>query len=83
MKKIIEYKDADGHCDVGDVVYLGSNFTEKAGLIAVHKSRYCDVYIFKPLADNSIFMTDENGNIPFYGMPYIFAKEIELKEDEK
>ena len=83
MKKIIEYKDGDGHCDVGDVVFLRHNFTEKVELIAVHKSRYCDVYIFKPLADNSMFMTDENGNIPFYGMPYIFAKEIELKEDEK
>ena len=83
MKRIIEYKDSDGHCDVGDVVFLRHNFTEKAELIAVHKSRYCDVYIFKPLADNSIFMTDENGNIPFYGMPYIFAKEVELKEDEK
>ena len=80
MKKIIEYKDGDGHCDVGDVVFLRHNFTEKAELIAVHKSCYCDVYIFKPLADNSIFMTDENGNIPFYGMPYIFAKEIEIKE---
>ena len=83
MRKTIEYKDADGHCDVGDVVFLRADLTEKAVLIAVHKSRYCDVYIFKPLADNSMFMTDENGNIPFYGMPYIFAKEIELKEDEK
>ena len=83
MKRIIEYKDADGHCDVGDVVFLRADLTEKAVLIAVHKSRYCDVYIFKPLAYNSIFMTDENGNIPFYGMPYIFAKEIELNEDEK
>ena len=83
MKKVVEYKDADGHCDVGDVVFLRADLTEKAVLIAVHKSRYCDVYIFKPLADNSIFMTDENGNIPFCGMPYIFAKEIELKEDEK
>ena len=83
MKRIIEYKDGDGHCDVGDVVFLRHNFTEKAELIAVHKSRYCDVYIFKPLADNSIFMTDENGNIPFYGMPYIFAKEIEIKEEQQ
>ena len=82
MKRIIEYKDADGHCDVGDVVFLGRNLSEKAELIAVHKSRYCDVYIFKPLAYNSIFMTDENGNIPFYGMPYIFAKEVKVKEDQ-
>ena len=82
MKKIIEYKDGDGHCDVGDVVFLRHNLTEKAELIAVHKSRYCDVYIFKPLADNTIFMTDENGNIPFYGIPYIFAKEVEIEEEQ-
>ena len=82
MKRIIEYKDADGHCDVGDVVFLRADLTEKAVLIAVHKSRYCDVYLFKRLADNSIFMTDEKGNIPFYGMPYIFAKEIEIEEEQ-
>ena len=82
MKKIVEYKDADGHCEVGDVVFLRYNFTEKAELIAVHKSEYCDVYIFKPLADNSIFMTDEKGNIPFYGIPYIFAKEVETEEEQ-
>ena len=82
MKKIIEYENADGTCEVGDVVYLGSNFTEKAELLVVHKSKYCDVYIFKPLADNSIFMTDENGNIPFYGIPYIFAKQIESEEEQ-
>ena len=82
MKKIVEYKDADGACEVGDVVFLRSNFTEKAELIAVHESPYCDVYIFKPLADNSLFMTDENGNIPFYGIPYIFAKEVEVKEEQ-
>ena len=82
MKKIVEYKDADGTCEVGDVVYLGPNLTEKAELIVVHESQYCDVYIFKPLSDNSIFMKDEDGNIPFYGKPYIFAKEIEVKEDQ-
>ena len=82
MKKIVGYKDADGTCEVGDVVYLGPNLTEKAELLVVHKSEYCDVYIFKPLADNSMFMQDENGNIPFYGIPYIFAKEVETEEDQ-
>ena len=82
MKKIVEYKDADGTCEVGDVVFLGSKLSEKAELLVVHKSEYCDVYIFKPLADNSIFMQDENGNIPFYGIPYIYAKQIETKEDQ-
>ena len=82
MKKIVEYKDADGMCEVGDVVFLGSKLSEKAELLVVHKSEYCDVYIFKPLSDNSIFMQDENGNIPFYGIPYIYAKEVEVKEEQ-
>ena len=83
MKSIVEYKSADGHCEVGDVVYLGPNFTEKSELLVVHKSEYCDVYIFKPLGNNCLFRTDENGNIPFYGIPCIFAKEVEIKEEEK
>ena len=83
MKKIVEYKAADGPCEVGDVVYLGPNLTEKAELIVVHKSEYCDVYIFKPLASEIPFMKDEDGNIPFYGKPYIFAKEIEIKEEQQ
>ena len=82
MKKIVEYKDADGTCEVGDVVFLGSKLSEKAELLVVHKSEYCDVYIFKPLADNSMFMKDEDGNIAFYGIPYIFAKEVETEEDQ-
>lgn len=82
MKKIVEYKDADGTCEVGDVVFLGSKLSEKAELLVVHRYEYCDVYIFKPLSDNSIFMQDENGNIPFYGIPYIYAKEIEIKEEQ-
>ena len=82
MKNIIEYKDADGTCEVGDVVFLGSKLSEKAELLVVHKSEYCDVYIFKPLSDNSMFMQDENGNIPFYGIPYIYAKEVEAEEEK-
>ena len=83
MKKIVEYENADGTCEVGDVVFLGSKLSEKAELLVVHKSEYCDVYIFKPLSDNSIFMQDENGNIPFYGIPYIFAKEVETDEEQQ
>ena len=82
MKKIVEYKDADGTCEVGDVVFLGSKLSEKAELLVVHKSEYCDVYIFKPLASEILFMKDEDGNIPFYGKPYIFAKEVEVKEEQ-
>ena len=38
MRKIIEYKDADGTCEVGDVVYLRSGIREKAILIDIEKS---------------------------------------------
>ena len=82
MKNIVEYVSADGACEVGNVVYLGPNLTEKAELIAIHESEYCDVYIFKPLANNSIFWTDGKGNIAFYGKPYIFAKEVETEEEQ-
>ena len=82
MKMILEYKCADGPCEVGDVVYLGPNLTEKAELIVVHESQYCDVYIFKPLEGETLFMKDEDGNIAFSGKPYIFAKEVEGKEDQ-
>ena len=82
MKKIIEYKHADGTCEVGDVVYLRSGIREKAILIDIEKSKYCELYIFKPLSDSAIFLTDENGNIPFYGIPCIFAKEIETEEEQ-
>ena len=82
MKKIVEYKDAGGTCEVGDVVYLGPNLTEIAELIVIHESQYCDVYIFKPLASEILFMKDEDGNIPFYGIPYIFAKQIEIYEEQ-
>ena len=82
MKKIVEYKAADGMCEVGDVVYLGPNLTEKAELIVVHESQYCDVYIFKPLDTTDVFWADGNGNIAFYGKPYIYAKEVEIKEGQ-
>ena len=82
MRKIIEYKDADGTCEVGDVVYLRSGIREKAILIDIEKSKYCELYIFKPLSDRTIFLTDKDGNIPFYGIPYIFAKEVEVKEEQ-
>ena len=82
MKKIVEYKAADGTCEVGDVVYLRSALREKAILIDIEKSKYCELYIFKPLADRTIFFTDKDGAIPFNGKPYIFAKEVEVKEEQ-
>ena len=82
MKRIVEYIDAGGTCEVGDVVYLGPNLTEKAELIVVHESEYCDVYIFKPLDTTDVFWADDDGNIAFYGKPYIFAKQIEAEEEQ-
>ena len=82
MKKIIEYKGGVTDYNVGDVVYLRSGIREKAILIDIEKSKYCELYIFKPLSDSAIFLTDENGNIPFYGIPCVFAKEIETEEEQ-
>ena len=82
MKKIIEYENADGHCDVGDVVYLGPNFTEKAELLTIRKSEDGVIYVFKSLVSESIYGTDNQGFTPFFGKPYIYAKEIEVKEEQ-
>ena len=82
MKKIIEYENADGHCDVGDVVFLGPNFTEKAELLTIRKSEDGVIYVFKSLVSESIYGTDNQGFTPFFGKPYIYAKEIEVKEEQ-
>ena len=82
MKKIIEYENADGHCDVCDVVFLGPNFTEKAELLTIRKSEDGVIYVFKSLVSESIYGTDNQGFTPFFGKPYIYAKEIEVKEEQ-
>ena len=83
MKKIIEYENADGHCDVGDVVFLGPNFTEKAELLTIRKSEDGVIYVFKSLVSESIYGTDNHGVTPFFGKPYVYAKELKIKEDKK
>ena len=83
MKKIVEYKDGTRDYAIGDVVYLRSGIREKAILMDIEKSKYCELYIFKPLADRTIFLTYKDGNIPFNGKPYVYAKQIEIKEEQQ
>ena len=80
MKKIVEYKYGVTDYNVGDVVYL--NY-KKGKPTCRARALYEDngKWTFKPMR-KILFMKDEDGNIPFYGIPCIFAKEIEIKEDQ-
>ena len=40
-----------------------------------------DAWFFKPLSEQSCFFT-RDGLIPFGYKPYIFAKEVEIKEEQ-
>ena len=80
MKKIVEYIDGTRSYAVGDVVYL--NIEEgKPTCIAEAVKNNDDVWLFKPLSEQSFFFT-RDGLIPFGYKPYIFAKQIEVKEEK-
>ena len=80
MKKIVEYKHGTRSYAVGDVVYL--NIEEgKPTCMAEAVENNDDVWLFKPLSKQSYYSTLD-GLIPFNGKPYIFAKEIEIKEEQ-
>ncbi len=80
MKKIIEYKHGTRNYSVGDVVYL--NY-KKGKPTCRARALYEDrgSWIFKPLCRQSCFFT-RDGLIPFGYKPYIFAKEVEVKEEQ-
>ena len=80
MKKIVEYKYGTTNYSVGDVVYLRreeGNPTCRAVAI----ENYNGSWLFKPLSKQSYYST-RDGLIPFNGKPYIFFKEIEVKEEQ-
>ena len=80
MKRIVEYKDGTRDYDIGDVVYL--NIEEgKPTCMAEAVKNDNDNWLFKPLSYQSDFFT-RNGLIPFGSKPYIFAKEVEVKEEQ-
>ena len=80
MKKIVEYKDGTRDYAIGDVVYLNIE-DDKPTCMAEAVKNDNDNWLFKPLSYQSDFFT-RNGLIPFCSKPYIFAKEVEVKEEQ-
>ena len=79
MKKIVEYKHGTRSYAVGDVVYLNIE-EDKPTCMAEAVKNNDDAWLFKPLSKQSYYDT-RNGLIPFGYKPYIFAKEVEIKEE--
>ena len=80
MKKIVEYKDGGTAYNVGDVVYLRRE-EGKPTCRAEAVKNYNGDWRFKPLSKQSYYLT-MYGLIPFFGKPFIFAKEVEVKEEQ-
>ena len=80
MKKIVEYKDGVTDYNVGDVVYLNHR-KGKPTCRAIAIMADNGLWLFKPLSKQSYYDTSD-GLIPFGGKPYIFAKEVEVKEEQ-
>ena len=80
MKKIIEYKHGTRSYIIGDVVYLNRKKGKPTGrAIAIMADN--GLWLFKPLSKQSYYDTSD-GLIPFGYKPYIFAKEVEVKEEQ-
>ena len=79
-KEIIEYKVGNKCYAIGDVVYL--NIEEgKPTCRADAMKNDNGTWLFKPLIKQAYYYTSD-GLIPFRGKPYIFAKEVEVKEEQ-
>ena len=80
MKKIIEYKYGVTDYNVGDVVYLYYKKGEpRCRAIAIMEGN--GRWLFKPFRKQSYYSAI-GGLIPFAVKPYIYAKEIEVKEEQ-
>ena len=80
MKKIVEYKDGTRDYAVGDVVYLNHKKGKPTGRARAIKNDNGS-WAFKPLSKQSYYLT-RDGLISFGGKPWIFAKQVEVKEDQ-
>ena len=79
-KEIIEYKVGNKCYAIGDVVYL--NIEEgKPTCRAEAVKNDNGTWLFKPLGKQSCYAMMD-GLIPFRSKPYIFAKEVEAKEEQ-
>ena len=80
MKKIIEYKDGVTDYNVGDVVYLARKMGKPICRAIAINNDNCD-WRFNPLQEQDSYMT-MGSFIPFFGKPFIFAKEVEIEEEQ-
>ena len=80
MKKIVEYKYGATNYGIGDVVYL-SRKKDKPICRAIAIKEDNGRWLFKPLSKQSYYDTVD-GLIPFDGKPWIFAKEVEVEEEQ-
>ena len=80
MKKIIEYKHGTRSYIIGDVVYLRREEGKPTCRARAIKNDN-GAWTFKPLSKQSYYDTSD-GLIPFGYKPYIFAKEVEVKEEQ-
>jgi hypothetical protein len=80
MKKIVEYKDVTKCYAIGDVVYLNSEEGKPTCRAEAVKNDN-GTWLFKPLSKQSYYAMMD-GLIPFRGKPCIYAKEVEVKEEQ-
>ena len=79
MKRIIECDLFSRDYSIGDVVYLAKKF----GRISCRAEALSETngkWYFKQLEVSSCYVA-RNGIIRFEDKPYIFAKEVEVKEE--
>ena len=80
MKKIVEYKHGTRSYIIGDVVYLARKMGKPiCRAIAINNDNA--VWVFEPLSDRAYYPT-RDGLIQFSGKPWIFAKQIEVEEEQ-
>ena len=80
MKKIIKYKYGTTDYNVGDVVYL---YHKKGKPTCRARALYEDngKWRFKLMRKQAYYHTS-GGVIPFGSKPYIYAKQVEAKEEQ-
>ena len=82
MKKIIEYKHGTRSYAIGDVVFLYFNHKKmKPTCMAEAVKNDNGSWTFRLIGKNTHYLTIGR-TIPFSGKPFIFAKEVEIKEEQ-
>ena len=80
MKKVVECDLFSRDYNIGDVVYLNHKMGKPiCRAIAINNDNA--VWTFEPLSKQAYYPTSD-GLIPFCSKPYIFAKEVEVKEEQ-